>query len=471
MVLQIRRWRAAALALAFALTPLLTAPAQAANCHFVLGFATLAQLIPLQVGQCLDDEQHNPANGDALQHTTGGLLVWRKADNHTAFTDGTDTWVNGPHGLEERGNGTRFPWEPNPEGLPVVGDNPVHPATLPAPNLDTILFADTTHGWAGGSGLIVATSNGGATWTTEYRGLATITQLDFLNDSAGFALGQQELLRTADGGATWQPTAEPPQPLAQVHFLSPATGYGVADGTLYRTTDGGGTWRPLPTPIAAGSMCFVNPDTGWIVNEALDGRPLSTLPATALYATTDGGATWQAAALPDTVTQFAGLAQTLQCAPPGVLWDLFVGEPGAGNEFYALYRGATGGAAWRLVAGHELPVSAGAAGPEPGPYAGALSVVSADAAFLTGWCGACYPPSPPTPPAVALGGTTDRGQTWRDYPVPGLPPVATAIAFLTADRGWLVAEGGSARPSQILATGDGGRTWRTQYTVGPTASN
>ncbi len=92
----------------------------AADCQFVLGFATLAAALPQQVGQCVENESH-AANGDALQHTTGGLLVWRKADNWTAFTDGYHTWVNGPNGIQERLNTQRFAWEANPDHLPVVG--------------------------------------------------------------------------------------------------------------------------------------------------------------------------------------------------------------------------------------------------------------------------------------------------------------------------------------------------------------
>jgi hypothetical protein len=89
---------------------------EAATCHFVLGFQTLHNLIPSIVGDCLEEEHHNPANGDGLQATTGkngagGLLVWRKADNFTAFTDGYRTWVNGPFGLQMRLNTERFPWE------------------------------------------------------------------------------------------------------------------------------------------------------------------------------------------------------------------------------------------------------------------------------------------------------------------------------------------------------------------------
>jgi len=75
---------------------LLTAmpPGSAAGaCQFVLGFGAFADHLPLVMGQCLDDEQHDLASGDALQHTTTGLLVWRKADNFTAFTAVDGTWI------------------------------------------------------------------------------------------------------------------------------------------------------------------------------------------------------------------------------------------------------------------------------------------------------------------------------------------------------------------------------------------
>jgi hypothetical protein len=91
--------------------------AEAATCTYVLGFKTLHDLIPATVGGCLVDEHHNAINGDGLQETTGptgagGLLVWRKADNWTAYTDGYRTWINGPYGLQERLNtGPLFPWE------------------------------------------------------------------------------------------------------------------------------------------------------------------------------------------------------------------------------------------------------------------------------------------------------------------------------------------------------------------------
>ena len=87
-----------------------------AQCEFILGFAALKAAIdqvagPEKVGACLENE-HVVANGNVEQHTTGGLLVWRQADNWTAFTDGYRTWINGPYGLQVRLNTERFFWEP-----------------------------------------------------------------------------------------------------------------------------------------------------------------------------------------------------------------------------------------------------------------------------------------------------------------------------------------------------------------------
>jgi hypothetical protein len=92
-----------------------------APCAFVLGFQRLRDAVPPFTGQptigaCLENEQYSPAGGEALQRTVawhglGGLLVWRRQDNWTGFTDGHRTWINGPNGLELRLNTERFCWE------------------------------------------------------------------------------------------------------------------------------------------------------------------------------------------------------------------------------------------------------------------------------------------------------------------------------------------------------------------------
>jgi cytochrome c len=92
------------------------------DCRFVLGFAGLQALIPDAVGQCLEDEQHDPADAITRQPTTGGVLTWHKASNWTGFTDGYSTWVNGPFGLQKRLAIERFDWEPESIALTAVAD-------------------------------------------------------------------------------------------------------------------------------------------------------------------------------------------------------------------------------------------------------------------------------------------------------------------------------------------------------------
>jgi hypothetical protein len=141
----------AALALTLGALLSISRPVQAQGCTFTLGFAALQRLIPSTVGACLENERHDPASGDALQRTTNGMLVWRKADNFTAFTDGYRTWVAGPFGLQQRLNGQRFPWEWNSGGLPIV------PPPSPGDRCHTAGLSLSLAGTDAGAGNVVAT--------------------------------------------------------------------------------------------------------------------------------------------------------------------------------------------------------------------------------------------------------------------------------------------------------------------------
>lgn len=89
------------------------------QCQIVLGFADLrARIGPEIVGDCLEDEHVDPASGDTHQRTSHGLLVWRRVDRVLAYTDGTQTWLFGPRGLEKRPNDKRLPWEMTPTPTP-----------------------------------------------------------------------------------------------------------------------------------------------------------------------------------------------------------------------------------------------------------------------------------------------------------------------------------------------------------------
>ena len=130
-----------AILFAFALFLLLPTSVAAAECEFRFGFETLRDLIPKIVGECLENERY-AANGNSEQQTTGGLLVWRKADNWTAFTDGYRTWINGPNGLVQRLNTERFTWEADfAPGGGIATPTPI-PTPLPSPTPDVTALAE-----------------------------------------------------------------------------------------------------------------------------------------------------------------------------------------------------------------------------------------------------------------------------------------------------------------------------------------
>lgn len=83
------------------------------SCSFTLGFKALHDLMPDVVGDCLENAQADAATGNLTQRTVNGLLMWRKADNWTAFSDGPTTYVAGPDGIAARPtDGPKLPWEP-----------------------------------------------------------------------------------------------------------------------------------------------------------------------------------------------------------------------------------------------------------------------------------------------------------------------------------------------------------------------
>jgi len=90
-----------------------TAPAIHADsitCSITGGFAELNAMIPNQVGGCLTGE-YKIANGNTVQETVGGLLSFNPNDGLPKFTDGTDTWVLGPDGVQMRSNNDHFAYE------------------------------------------------------------------------------------------------------------------------------------------------------------------------------------------------------------------------------------------------------------------------------------------------------------------------------------------------------------------------
>ncbi|MCC6177542.1 MAG: hypothetical protein IT305_19760 [Chloroflexi bacterium] len=66
---------------------------------FVNGFADLKDQLGPIMGEPVECEHTNGANGDVLQQTTTGLAFWRKSSNTPTFTDGFHHWALTSRGL------------------------------------------------------------------------------------------------------------------------------------------------------------------------------------------------------------------------------------------------------------------------------------------------------------------------------------------------------------------------------------
>jgi len=72
-----------------------------------------------------------------------------------------------------------------------------------------------------------------------------VQDVSFVSTEQGWALGSGELLATADGGASWTELPSPPAGAAHIRFATADIGYAWStSGSLWITTNGATSWRP-----------------------------------------------------------------------------------------------------------------------------------------------------------------------------------------------------------------------------------
>ena len=348
-------------------------------------------------------------------------------------------------------------------GLQVANSGHTTPVSTPAVTqprvgrLDAVAFPSTTRGWAAGSGAIIATSDGGTSWTRQYRGSADIRALDFIDTRHGWAVAAHSLLRTIDGGADWSAAAEPQGLLlTSVDFVSADQGWGIALppgsigepalGTLVRSADGGASWSVVKTAVAD-SVC-------------VSGGTLVAGAGSKVLSSGDGGRSWRTLldGSGNPISQW--FTATVQCPDLRSIWVLFQGGAAAGSQAYAAYTSGDGGVGWQPVV--VAPMLAGSDPALKGvtpldSYPGPFAATSASRAVFLGQCPACDPQH------VTVLRTQDGGAGWDRHLIAGFVP--TGLAFADAAHGWMTTliGGLEGRRSAILATSDGGRSWHPVY--------
>ncbi|HVB11305.1 MAG TPA: YCF48-related protein, partial [Bacillota bacterium] len=381
------------------------------------------------------------------------------------------------------------------------------PAAAAPVKLAAVQFLTTHIGWAVGSrcttasvcqGLILSTRDGGATWPAPVVLPAALTGLQFLDTQNGWAFGPSALYATKDGGATWTSVPLPADAgrvaAVQASFADAADGWLIlhlqACATqgcgvrLYATSDGGATWRLLASnePPGGGSTGL-----GWsefVAGGDIGGGHgwmLAQTPAGIMQTTADSGRTWQGQALSSGGSPVGGgfaangtgwvaasrgtgapTVRVWESADSGTAWRSITTVSGRVAGLFAAMDGATAWLMLQPASATACPaypcgasvsvVSAMGTATAPAPLAGwtLLNISALDA--TTAWAVAAGTGG------YALLATTDGGKTWRPlYQAAKAATLGRLWGFVDSGHGWAL--GSATDPTAMLKTADGGATW------------
>lgn len=279
--------------------------------------------------------------------------------NAVQFTNATDGWAVGTANCV-----------PGSAGNVVATTNGGQTWTIREPVLqgrfNSLHFTDANHGWLGGEfGVIEATADGGANWTLQ-NNAGNFYAIAFSDPLHGVATGSYgEVYTTSDGGASWtfRPTGVDSQ-LNGVAYLDPSHVVAVGNGgSVLNSSDGGATWSEQLTPVAnqqgLSAVGIVDPMHGWAVGSG--GTILQLNGSTWTSVASPTAADLNAIAVVDRQHAWAAGGSTVVATADGVNWSVKATIGGAsinGLTFtdalhgYAVGRGgaiyatADGGTSW-----------------------------------------------------------------------------------------------------------------------------
>jgi len=201
------------------------------------------------------------------------------------FASGKRVWVVGDAGaiLKSTDDGRHFR---QVQASAITGMQP-QTAGGNGSDLYSLLFQNDTHGYiVGDHGLILSTSDSGATWRVQKSGSDAQLFHVAAKGERAWAIGTAgTILFTDNGGATWSPQVSAVrEDLNRVYVVADRVLLITGDnGVLLRSEDWGTNWSrvslPLHDPLFG--LSFIDKKTGWIVG--YKGRIIRTF---------DGGRTW-----------------------------------------------------------------------------------------------------------------------------------------------------------------------------------
>ncbi|ANH69653.1 YCF48-related protein [Mitsuaria sp. 7] len=290
--------------------------------------------------------------------------------------------------------------------------------------LTSTWFFDAKRGLAVNAlGDLLATADGGLSWSTKAPKLAAPqyyynlpNRLQFVDDKKGWLQTSDGiLLLTDDGGTTWLSAVQPTRRVSAYQFLDATTGFALMTDTtmsqqqlVMTTADGGRTWTTQAAMSSPGSPYYSGLQFGSASKGVLYG------PGGRMMSTADGGKTWTG--------RFFGTgnsARAVTYSDTGILWA--VGDSGL------LRFSKDDGVTWEAVAG--LPAL---------PGLNAVRFVTPQRGWAVGEYGTVL-------------ATADAGKTWTPQ-TSGTQQTLTQVQFTDSRTGWMIGSGGT-----LLATGTGGQ--------------
>ncbi|SEK44511.1 Uncharacterized protein SAMN05216214_102263 [Atopomonas hussainii] len=160
--------------------------------------------------------------------------------------------------------------------------------------LTSLYFVDGQHGWAvGHDAVILATDDGGATWTKQFEEPereAPLLDVWFRDAKVGYAVGAYGmLLSTTDGGKTWDDVSDSLDNEDGYHLnaIAEVKGAGLMVvgelGNIFRSPDYGTTWEIVESPYEGSLFGLLSGANNEVVVYGLRGH---------IFHSADFGATW-----------------------------------------------------------------------------------------------------------------------------------------------------------------------------------